>query len=119
MEKGILTSTVESKLGQKLDDLVKLNPLLETFDGTAFTLVIRTIDNNFGEKIPEPYKTELRDVLASIIEEEDYDTAVEEGFNFLDSLIDIPGFDDDEERLIFQGSAYMVIALITYLKKKI
>jgi hypothetical protein len=116
MEKGILTKKTEKKLGQGLDDLIKLPTLLEGFDGAAFTLAIRAIDNNFGEKIPEPYKTELREQFELIFDEENYEEAVKKGFDFIDGLIDIPGIDDETERLIFAGLANIVIGLI--LNKK-
>ena len=118
MEKGILLKTVEAKLATILDDVVKLNGFWETIDGVAFRLVISAVDDNLADKIPEPYKTEIRTVIFEIIENEDYDQAVLNAFDFLDSLIDIPGFDDDTERLMFEAIAKMVVAAILAIKKK-
>ena len=117
-EKGILLKTVEAKLATILDDVVKLNGFWETIDGVAFRLVISAVDDNLADKIPEPYKTEIRTVIFEIIENEDYDQAVLNAFDFLDSLIDIPGFDDDTERLMFEAIAKMVVAAILAIKKK-
>ena len=51
-KKGILVKTVETKLAQKLDEVVKLNGLWESIDGIAFKLVISAVDDTLGEKNP-------------------------------------------------------------------
>ena len=61
-EKGILSKELEVKIAQQLDELIKLNGFLEIIDGKAFQLIIQQIDDNFAEKIPEPYKSEIKEI---------------------------------------------------------
>ena len=116
-DKGILTKEVEQKLGKTLDDLVKLGGVWETVDGLAFKLAISGLDDLLGEKIPEPYKSEIRGLIINIIEEQDYEEAVEQAFYFIDTIVDIPGMDDEMESLIFTGLAQIVIGVLVSLKK--
>ena len=116
-DKGLLTKTIEEKLSKKLDELVELGGVWETVDGLAFKLAISGLDDTLGEKVPEPFKTTIKDLLIDIIEEQDYSKATAKGFDFLDELIDIPGIDDAMEALLFKGMATIVIAIIVSLKK--
>lgn len=111
-EKGILTAKLEGILADKLDELVKLKGIWESVDGIAFKIVITTIDNNVAEKIPEPYKTEVRDLLTEILDEKDYAAACDKAADMIDKLIDIPGLDDDTERLIFTGIFTAIAGLL-------
>ncbi len=117
MEKGILTKTVEDKLGQKLDDLIKLKGVWEAIDGIAFRLSIKGIDDIFADKIRDDYQEEIQDLITEIIDEQDYNDAVTKGFEFVDSLVDIPGIDDPTEAMLFKGMAEIVIAVLLLIKK--
>ena len=112
MEKGILTGTLESMLSEMLDNAVKLKGIWETFDGPAFKITISAVDNNLGEKIPEPYKTTIRDLLTEILEEQDYESACMKAAEFVDGLIDIPGIDDPTEKMIFTGIFTVIAGLL-------
>ena len=115
-EKGILSKKAEKELGNIADDLVKAG-FLEVIDGTAFTFVIGFIDNKWGDKMPEPYKTDLRTVLDTVIIDKDYEVAIDEVMNRLDILIDIPFLDDESEKEIFAGFARMLKGLLMTVKK--
>lgn len=117
MEKGILTKAVEAKLATTLDELVKVEGIWEAIDGMAFKLAISALDDNLGEKIPEPYKEKLRQLFNKILEEENYEEAVYLGFEFLDEIVNVPGIDDDMEAMLFDGLARIVVAVIVQLKK--
>ena len=112
MEKGILTKEMEVKLAGWLDDLIKLSAPLEAIDGIVFRIAITAIDNKYGELIPEPYKSELREGLGYVFIEEDYEKAIAAGFKLIDKLVDIPGIDDETEAMIFTGLMQVVIALL-------
>ena len=112
MEKGILSAKLEGILAEELDKVVKLKGIWEAIDGTAFKIVITTIDNNLADKIPEPHKTEIRDLLTKILEEKDYQAACDQAGEMFDRLIDIPGLDDDTERLIFTGIFTAIAGLL-------
>lgn len=102
-EKGILTGKLESSLAKDLDDAIELKGIWEALDGVGFKITISAVDNNLADKIPEPYKTELRELLTEVLEEKDYMAAAEKAAIFVDGLIDIPGLDDPTERMIFVG----------------
>jgi hypothetical protein len=118
MEKGILTSALEQKLAEALDNLVKLQGFWETFDGPAFKLAISAIDNNLAEKIPEPYKSTLQSLLTEILEEQDYQAACDMAADFVDGLIDVPGLDDPTEQMIFHGIFTVVAGLLAKIGTK-
>lgn len=112
---GILTKSMESLISTWLDDQVKLNGIYEAIDGLAFKLVISQLDNNFGDKIPEPYKEQLKQTITVIFEEKDYEKAISDTFIFLDELIDVPYIDDESEALMFQGFMSIVMSIIAKL----
>jgi len=116
-DKGILTKVVEEKLAAKLDELVKLKGIWESVDGLAFKLTLSALDDNLGEKIPEPYKSGLTSLFTAVLDEGDYETAVGNAFEFLDNVVDIPGLDDETEAMLFEGLATFVIAIILKIKK--
>ncbi len=112
MEKGVLTKASENASSSLLDELVKLPGILEQFDGVAFKIVITQLDDNFGEKIQEPYKSAIRDIATQVFEEKDYKSAITLALTFIDSQVDIPGLDDPTELAIFKGLEYIIFALL-------
>jgi hypothetical protein len=110
-EKGLLTKKMEQEAAKWLDEKIKLPAILEAVDGMAFKLVVSLLDDNYGDKVPEPYKTEIRELLTEIFEEKDLQAATYMALDFADSLIDIPYFDDETEALIFKGLAEIVAAV--------
>ncbi len=117
-EKGVLTYRLEEYGGEVIDDMINAPWYLEPLDGYLATQTLRGIDDNYGDKVPEPYKTQIRERLDEIVMEQNYEEAVKKGFAFIDSIIDIPGFTDEEEALIFQGLARIIIGMILKKKKK-
>jgi len=116
--KGILTPGIEAKIASWLDDQIKLNGILETVDGLAFKLVISQLDNNLGEKIPEPYKTEIREIITAILEDQDYENAITNAFDFVNEQIDIPYLDDETEDLLFKGLISIVLSIVAKINTK-
>jgi hypothetical protein len=110
--KGVLSPELESKIAQWLDDAIKLPAILEAVDGMAFKLVISQLDNKFGEMIPQPYKGQISELFEMVFDEQDYTAAITLGFEALDTIIDLPLFDDETEALIFEGFAQIVIAIL-------
>lgn len=117
-DKGILSKELEVKIANELDELIKLNGFLEIIDGKAFQIILQQIDDNFAEKIPEPYKAELKEMIVTIYEEKDYEAAVNDAMDFLDSLIDVPLLDDESEAMLFRGLATIIFAIIAKLNTK-
>jgi len=117
-EKGILTSELESKLAGMLDEIVKLKGVLEAVDGVAFKIAITAIDNNVADKIPEPYKSKVSELLIEILEEQDYAQACVLASDFIDALVDIPGIDDPTEEMIFTGIFTVIAGLLAKIGTK-
>lgn len=115
MEKGVLSSLVEVRLSEIADDLTKLKGVFEMADGHAYLFVFRNIDNTVGEKVPEPYKTEIRDTLDKILLEKNYKSAIVGAMDFANRLLDIPLLDDETEELFFKGMALAIAGLLAKL----
>ena len=112
MEKGILSKDATKVLSQKLDGVVKLKGIWETFDGLAFKTVIGLLDDNFGEKVPEPYKTDIRNLLDEVLVNEDYETAIDDVFKKLDEIVNLKFLSEDAERELFNALASLLKSIL-------
>lgn len=102
-EKGIFTLEQEKKLASLLDDVVKLKGiLLEIIDGYVFKAVITLVDDMFIDKIKEEIKIKLAALVDAVLAE-DVELAETLATDLVNSLIDIPGLEEDAEGLIFKG----------------
>ena len=118
MEKGLLSKPMEVKIGEWLDEQVTLSSLWETIDGPAFKLAITQLDNNFGEKIPSPYKEALQEQIILIFEDQNYESAIVKAMDFVDQLWDVPYIDDESEKLLFQGLGAIIAGIVAKLNTK-
>jgi hypothetical protein len=118
MNKGILSPESESKIAKWLDDAIVLKGPLELIDGPAFKLVISTLDNKYAEKIPEPYKTKIREGLELVMNESDFEEASRKATEYLDTIIDIPYINDETEKLVFRGLHMIIIAVAAKINTK-
>ena len=116
VEKGLLSELVEDKVSRQLDDLYKGSGIIEMLDGKIFKMAISLIDNKFGEKVKDPLKTEIREVINQVYLEEDPESALTVAFEFIDSHVDIPFLDDAMEDLLFKGLLQIVVALLAKVK---
>jgi len=118
MEKGIISKKAEKKIGGKyLDNLVKAG-IFELVDGQMFTYAVRFLDDKFGEKVPEPYKSEIRDLIDTIVIDENYAGTIDEVCIYLDEIIDLPFLNDEAEALLFNGLASILKGLFKIIEKK-
>ena len=117
MEKGILTKEVEKLLAELADKKVKAG-IFEVIDGAAFNYVIKFLDDNYGDKIPEEYRLKLRDLIHKVLIDGDVDGAIDVLLDYIDDLIDIPILDDEDEDALFKGLAHIVKGLVLSLTKK-
>ncbi len=115
---GVLTPEIKEALSQWLEEKINVGAILEPFDKMVFKLVIGQLDDNFGSKIPEPYKTEIRETLTLIFQENDMEAGIANVFEFIDSLVDIPFFDDESEKLIFEGLSTLLAGILVKLNIK-
>jgi hypothetical protein len=117
MEKGILSKAAEKKIGGVyLDNLVKAG-IFELFDGQAFTFAVRYLDNKFGDEVPDPYKTDIRNLIDKIVVDENYVGTIDEVCLYLDDVIDFPFIDDEGEKLIFDGLANILKGIFKIIEK--
>jgi len=116
MEKGILTKKVEKYLADLADKKVKAG-IFEIIDGAAFNYVIRFLDDSYAEKIKEEYRLKLRDLIHKVLIDEDVDGAIDSLVEYIDSLVDIPLLDDEDEDALFKGLAQIIKGLVLSLTK--
>jgi len=115
VKKGVISPAIREMLAVWLDEKIYVGKVLEPFDKMIFKVLINQIDDRFGDNIPEPYKSKIEETLILIFEEKDLNEAVIRAFTFLDELVDIPFFDDESERLIFEGLATLVAGILAKL----
>ena len=111
MEKGILTAVQEKKLAQMLDDLVKLKGVLELVDGYVFKVVITLLDDRVVDKLKEEIKIKLAALVDAVLGE-DVLLAEQLATDIINSLVDIPGLDEESEGLIFKGVIELIVGAI-------
>ena len=111
MEIGILTAVQEKKLAQMLDDLVKLKGVLELVDGYVFKVVITLLDDRVVDKLKEEIKIKLAALVDAVLGE-DVLLAEQLATDIINSLVDIPGLDEESEGLIFKGVIELIVGAI-------
>ena len=112
-EKGLLTKQMQNKISEWIDEQVKLNGVFEVMDGVAIKLILSQLDDIFGEKIPEPYKSKLAEVINVVFEEKDKEKAIKLVLDFANEKIDIPYLDDDSEKLLFDGVYTILLTILS------
>jgi len=113
---GILDPADESVIARWLDDQFVFKGPVELIDGPAFKLVVSTLDNRFGEKIKEPYKSKLRQGIKIVLNEPNFEEASKKVTELLDEAIDIPYINDETEKLIFKGLHLIILAVAARVK---
>jgi len=112
MRKGLLTKEQENFFAELLDDAILFpNPLIERLDKPAFKLIIRAVDDNLAERIPEGWQSPLEPVIDAAMSG-NWEEAGRHAANLLSSKIDIPGIDEDSEQAIFNGVIQLIIGAI-------
>ena len=117
-EKGLLTKAMQAEISNWLDEKIKLNGIFETIDGLTIKLVIAQLDDSYGEKINEPYKSAIKEVIKNVFEEKDYEKAIKTSLDFVNQLVDIPYLDDESERLLFEGLLSILLSILAKLTPK-
>jgi hypothetical protein len=106
----ILSKENRSYIAEQIDAAIVAKGVLELIDGYAAKVVLNVIDNFADKKltIADSVKEKLNSVVDAI-KSNDIDTAETEISEVVDSLIDIPEIDDEDEKLIFEGAVKLVI----------
>jgi hypothetical protein len=112
MEKGILTSAQEQKLSELLDNVIKVKGLAEFLDGYVAKAVLSFIDNKYADKLREDIKVKLGALIDAVIAN-DLPLAETLAADVVNSLIDLPGLEDEDEGLIFKGVIEFLVGVVT------
>lgn len=119
-EKGILTNEQEKAIAKAIDEAIKLKGIPELVDGYAAKAIITLVDDSLIEKIN--LKPELKEQIGLLVDAaiaENVPLAEEIGSNIINTLVDVPGIDEDAEAVLFEGAVKIIVAaIITKLCKK-
>jgi len=114
---GILTKQQEKKLAKIVDEAIELNGLLELVDGYAARVLISLIDDKALDKLPEGLKLNLSLLVDAAIDE-DVERAEKIAANIINDFVDIPGLNENEELMIFEGAIKIIVgAILTKIRK--
>ena len=116
-EKGILTKKATKAISEKLDSAIILKGIWEMLDGLAFKTVINAIDDNFGEKVPEPYKSDISNLLDQVFVDGNYENAIDLATEKINELVDVPFLDDAAETELFNALASILKSILLSLTK--
>jgi len=122
MEKGVFTKEQEKTLATMVDEALKLKGFLELVDGYLAKIIITLVDDNLIDKL----KVEIKEKLALVVDQvmiaeaaEDPEVkeaailAAEDALaDLLNSLIDVPGLDEESEGLIFKGAVELLAGVL-------
>ena len=114
---GILTKQKEKVLAGWVDDAIKLKGILELVDGYAARVIISIVDNSGLDKLPDELKESLNKLVTAAIDK-DLQKVEAEAIIILDSLLDIPGLDDEAEALLFEGAVKIIVGAIKKIFEK-
>ena len=118
MGEGIFTTEQEKKLAELLDNVVKLKGVAEFIDGYLFKAVITFVDDRVIDKIKEEIKVKLA-ALAEACLAEDVTLAEELAADLVNTLIDVPGLDEESEGLLFKGVIELIVgAVLDWIESK-
>lgn len=118
MEEGILTLEQEKKIAALLDDLLKVKGFVELIDGYVFKAIITFVDNKYVDKLSVDIKTKLAALVDAVLAE---DVVLAETLvtDLMNTLIDIPGLDEESEGLLFKGIIELIVgAILDWINSK-
>lgn len=115
----ILTDSNRKFVANAIDDAIKAKGVLELVDGFAARVLLNVVDNYIDSKlsISDSIKNQLN-ALVEAAKENDIESLEIIAADLLNSIIDIPGIDEEGEKLIFEGAVKIIVgALKTLLGK--
>lgn len=118
MEKGLVSRLATSKIAEFADEKIVLKGWAETIDGTVIDQGLNFVDNTFGEKVPEPYKTNIRDMIDHIVLDEDLASAEEHLTDLMVIAINVPWLDEENEKRLFSSLLNFIVSLLIFILDK-
>ena len=117
-DKGVLTTVQEKKIADLLDNALKLKGFLELVDGYVFKAVITFVDDKYADQLSVDLKTKLSALVDAVLAE-NVELAEQLATDLINSLIDIPGLDEEAEGLLFKGVIELVVgAILDWINSK-
>lgn len=116
----ILTDDNRKFIAEVVDDAIKAKGILELVDGFAARIVLNVVDNFADSKLTIADELKLKiNNLVEAAKAEDLEGAEEIAADIIDSLVDIPGLDNDGEKILFEGMVKIIVGAVkSWLAKK-
>ena len=111
---NLLTDKQVKELAKLLDKAVKFKGILEIVDGIAFKIIIGLANQYGSSAIKKEYRDKLSILITQVLAGE-WDAAETETAIILNSLVDIPGIDEDTELSLFKSVIEVIVKLIKQL----
>jgi len=113
---GIFTNEMISEAAKKLDGLIVFkNVILETVDGTAWTLILKGLNSQLADKIPEPAKTTISDLVKDIWADKNYESAKVKVADLYFMVVNLKFIEDTFEREIVENIFMLVVRALAKL----
>jgi hypothetical protein len=115
---GILTTEQEKTISNLLDNAIKFNGIIEFLDGYIFKAIITYIDDKYADQLDAKLKSQLTE-LATAVLAKDIELSETLAANIINSLVNIPGLDEEDQTLIFKGILeFLVGVILKWVKDK-
>jgi hypothetical protein len=83
----LLTKETRNEITRLLDELIKLKGVAEMVDGPLIGGAFAFADKRFGDKVPEPLQTMIRETLHKIFIDKNLDTIGEDVISIIFELV--------------------------------
>jgi hypothetical protein len=118
-ERGFLSQRATREVALFADDKFEFkNPFMEKMDYHLFYNALNLLDNQFGDLIPDPYKTNIRESIDAIIFDSDIEAAEVKITELMVLAINVPWLDDAKEARLFGSLLNFVISLLIFLLER-
>ena len=104
MKNYLFSDAAVDFFAKKIDDAKEWKQwYIEMIDGKIAQFSINMLDEKLGSKVPDPYRTEIRDLIDVAINDVSPNLVIREICDLLDEHIDLSGIDPENEKKIFDG----------------
>lgn len=115
----MITDENKKWLAQKVDDAINAKGLLELVDGMLARVAINLVDD-FATKKLKPSDEIVLEInkLIEAAKNENIEEAEEIASYIINSLVDVPGIDEDGETILFEAGVKLIVGAIKIALKK-
>lgn len=124
---GVLTKEEAKFYGQLIADEIPVKGMFKPIVKWALPTFVDTIDNKYGDKIPQPWQSHLETLTTKlynamqdkVITEEEEQELVDYCAVVINEKIDIPLLEEEDEVVIFLATWKQIAALVRAAVKKL